>query len=64
MTKETGRVALTLSFPVEVFIKSAPAIMQIKDARATLRNVPSSPVAKIALTCASPQASLNNFISV
>ena len=63
ITRLTGSVAFTVSFPVEVLMKSAPAIMQTRLARATLRSVPSSPVAKIALTCASPQAARISRIS-
>ena len=63
MTSDTGRVALTDSLPVEVLMKSAPAIMQTREARATLRSDPNSPVARIAFTCASPQAARNSFIS-
>ena len=59
----TGSVALTASFPVEVLMKSAPAIMQTRLARATLRRVTSSPVARIALTWASPQAARISRIS-
>ena len=36
MMKAKGRVALTGSFPVDVLMKSAPAIMQTAEARATL----------------------------
>ncbi len=56
ITSEIGRVALTLSLPVEVLMKSAPAIMQTIDALATLRIVASSPVARIAFMCAGPHA--------
>ena len=63
MVSVTGKVALTGSLPVEVLMKSAPAIMQTRDARATLRSVPNSPVARIALTWASPQAARISFIS-
>ncbi|MGY4452559.1 hypothetical protein ACVWZR_007219 [Bradyrhizobium sp. i1.3.1] len=52
----TGSVALTPSLPVEVLMKSAPAIMQTIDALATLRSVLRSPVARIVFRCASPQA--------
>ena len=57
ITSPTGSVALTLSFPVEVLMKSAPAIMHTRLARATFLSVPSSPVARMVLMCASPQAS-------
>ena len=51
------------SLPVEVFIKSAPAIIHTADARATLRKVPSSPVAKIVFIWAEPQAFLKSLTS-
>ena len=63
MVRLTGRVAFTLSLPVDVLMKSAPAIMHTRDAFATFRRVPSSPVARIALTWASPQASRKVRIS-
>ena len=44
-------------------MKSAPAIMATKLARATLRSVSKSPVPKITFKCAGPQASLNVAIS-
>ena len=50
MVRLTGRVAFTLSLPVEVLMKSAPAIMQMREARATFLRVPSSPVARMAFT--------------
>jgi hypothetical protein len=46
-TMPTGNVALTFSLPVDVLMKSAPAIMHTRLARATLRSVASSPVARI-----------------
>ena len=52
-----GSVALIASLPVEVLMKSAPAIMHTRLAWATLRSVASSPVARIVFMCASPQAS-------
>ena len=55
MTNDTGRVAFTPSFPVDVLMKSAPAIMQTQLARATFRSEPSSPVARMAFTCAASQ---------
>ncbi len=57
MVSPTGRTAFSLSLPVEVLMKSAPAIMQTSEARCTLRSVPSSPVARMVFRCASPQAS-------
>ena len=42
---------------------TAPAIMQTSEARATLRSVFRSPVARIALTWASPQAARYSCIS-
>ena len=47
MTNVTGSVAAGLIFPVEVFIKSAPAAMAISLANLTLSKFPSSPVSKI-----------------
>ncbi len=55
MTSETGSVAFTLSLPVDVLIKSAPAIIATQLARATLRSVIRSPVPRIAFMCAGPQ---------
>ncbi len=63
ITRAYPSVAFTGSLPVDVLIKSAPAIMQTALARATFVNVPSSPVARMALTCASPHASRNCCIS-
>ena len=54
MTKPTGSVALVGSFPVEVLMKSAPAIMATKLARATLRSVSRSPVPRMTFICAEP----------
>ena len=42
-------VALTATLPVEVLMKSAPAIMPIQQARRMLSYVDSSPVSKITL---------------
>ena len=58
MTKPTGSVALIASLPVEVLMKSAPAIMATMLARATLRSVTRSPVPRITFMCADPQAAL------
>ena len=44
MTKATGNVALTDSLPVDVLIKSDPAIMQTRLALYTLVSDPSSPL--------------------
>jgi hypothetical protein len=63
MMSVTNSVAFTASLPVEVLMKSAPAIMQTSEARATLRRVFKSPVARIAFTCASPQAWRKSRIS-
>jgi hypothetical protein len=57
MTRLNGNVALTDSLPVLVLMKSAPAIMHTQLAFATFDSVASSPVARMALRCASPQAS-------
>jgi len=53
----TFKLALVVSLPVEVLMKSAPAIMQTIDALATLRIVANSPVARMVLMRESPQAS-------
>ncbi len=59
ITSETGSVAFTVSFPVDVLMKSAPAIIATQLARATFLNVSKSPVPRIAFICAAPHASLN-----
>mmetsp|Transcript_18067 Transcript_18067/g.63936 ORF Transcript_18067/g.63936 Transcript_18067/m.63936 type:complete len:444 (-) Transcript_18067:75-1406(-) len=59
MTSDTGMVALKGSLPVEVLMKSAPAIMHTSDAWYTILSVGSSPVAKIVFMCAGPHASRN-----
>ncbi len=58
ITRPTGNVAFVASFPVEVLMKSAPAIMATTLARPTLRRVSKSPVARITFMCAPPQACL------
>ena len=63
MTKPTGNVAFVASFPVDVLMKSAPAIMATMLARATLRSVSRSPVPRITFMCAEPQAALKVAIS-
>ena len=63
MVRLTGSVAFTASFPVEVLMKSAPAIMQTRLARPTFLSVPSSTVARIVFRCAAPQASRNSRTS-
>ncbi len=63
MTRLTGSVALTASLPVEVLMKSEPAIIATIEARPTSRRLPSSPVARIAFMCASPQAARKARIS-
>ena len=63
ITNPTGSVALVGSFPVEVLMKSAPAIIATKLARATLRNVIRSPAPRITFMWADPQACLNAAIS-
>ena len=55
----TGSVAFTASFPVDVLMKSAPASIATRLARATLVRVASSPVPRITLRQASPHASRN-----
>ncbi len=57
ITTPTGSVAFTGSFPVDVLMKSAPAIIATRLARATLVSVASSPVARITFNRASPHAS-------
>ena len=42
-----GGVAAGVTFPVEVLMKSAPAIIASQDARETLSSVASSPVSRI-----------------
>ncbi len=56
MVSEVWRLALTFSLPVEVLMKSAPASMQTSEALATLVCVASSPVPRMVLMWASPQA--------
>ena len=63
MARPTGSVALTLSLPVEVLMKSAPAIIATIEASMTLRSVARSPVPRITLRCASPQAARMATIS-
>ena len=59
----TGSVAAGLTLPVEVLMKSAPAAIARTLARRTLSYVSSSPVSRITLRWASPQASLTSTIS-
>jgi hypothetical protein len=63
MTRATGGVEAGVTLPVEVLMKSAPAIIASQDARATLSSVASSPVSRITLRCASPHASRTAAIS-
>ena len=63
MTSVTGRVADGCTLPVLVLMKSAPAAMARTDARRTLSYVSSSPVSRMTLRCAAPQASLTAVIS-
>ena len=56
ITRLTGSVAFTASLPVEVLMKSEPAIIATIEARPTSRRLPSSPVARIVFMCAWPQA--------
>ena len=63
ITIPTGRVAFTASLPVDVLMKSAPAIMAARLARATFVSVARSPVPRITFRCASPHASRNAFTS-
>ena len=64
MTRATGRVAFTPSLPVEVLMKSDPAIIAIMEARPTLRSVARSPVARMVFIWALPQAVLKAFTSL
>ena len=59
----TGGVAAGLTLPVEVLMKSAPASMASHEARRTLSRVRSSPVSRITLRWAGPQACLTATIS-
>jgi len=59
ITKPTGKVAFVGSLPVEVLMKSAPAIMATTLARPTLRSVSRSPVPRITFMRLDPQACLN-----
>ena len=63
MQSVTGSVAAGLTFPVDVLMKSAPAAIAISEARRTLSYVPSSPVSRMTLRCASPHASFTRTIS-
>src|SRR5579871_5490061 len=63
ITNPTGSVALVVSLPVEVLMKSAPAIMATTLARPTLRRVSRSPVPRITFMCAGTQACLKAAIS-
>ena len=57
------RRLLRKTLPVLVLMKSAPAIIATMLARATSRRVPNSPVARIALRWAGPQAARKALIS-
>src|SRR5213596_1422044 len=63
MTTPTGSVAFTASLPVDVLMKSAPAIITTWLARATFANVARSPVPRMTFIKAGPQASRNARIS-
>src|SRR3984957_741778 len=63
MTSATGGVAAGDTFPVEVLMKSAPDSMVSHEARATLSSVASSPVSRMTLRWAGPQASRTARIS-
>ena len=54
---DTPQVAAGDTLPVEVLMKSAPASMASQEARLTLSSVASSPVSRMTLRCARPQAS-------
>src|SRR5438445_609036 len=55
ITTPTGRVAFTASLPVDVLMKSAPAIIAARLARATFVRVARSPVPRITFRGAQPQ---------
>src|SRR5216684_3278660 len=59
MTTPTGSVAFTASLPVDVLMKSAPAIMATWEARATVTSVAKSPVPRMTFIRVLPQASRN-----
>ena len=63
ITRQTGRVAAGEILPVEVLMKSPPASIASQEARRTASRVTSSPVSRITLRCASPQASFTATIS-
>ncbi len=63
ITSPTGRVAAGCTLPVEVLMKSAPAAIANIEARRTASRVPNSPVSRITLRWAGPQASLTAAIS-
>src|SRR5205814_749104 len=63
ITTPTGSVALTGSLPVDVLMKSAPAIIATWLARATCASVARSPLPRITFMCAGPHASRNSRIS-
>ena len=64
MQNPVSNVALTPSLPVDVLIKSAPAIMHTREACITFCMVPHSPVARMTFMCASPQASRISRVSL
>src|ERR1035438_8726029 len=63
ITSATWGVAAGDTLPVEVLMKSAPDSMASHDARATLSSVDSSPVSRITLRWAGPDASRTARIS-
>ena len=62
ITWVTGRVAAGETLPVEVLMKSPPASRASQDARRTLSYVASSPVSRITLSRADPQAAFTATI--
>lgn len=56
ITRPTGSMAFTPSLPVEVLMKSAPAIIATREARYTVVRDPSSPTARMAFMWAGPHA--------
>ena len=63
ITRVTGGVAASATLPVEVLMKSAPPAIASHDARRTLSSVASSPVSRITLRWARPQAAFTARIS-
>ena len=58
-----GKVALLVSLPVEVLMKSAPPIIAAMEARAMARSDDRSPTARMTLMCAGPAAARKRLTS-